>query len=206
MSLHNPAHWPEIIFERLRERAGLLWRVEGRLKGAIIGRGVRLLGRPILSVAKASRLILEDEVMLCSGQRSNPLGCFQPCVIRTVAPNAELILKARVGLSAAVICAAQSIEVGENTIMGSGAMVIDTDFHTLDPNGQWTNDFAGMARPIQIGSSVFVGARAIILKGVTIGDRAIIGAGAVVTRDLPPDSVAAGNPAHIVKTNKPLNA
>jgi len=53
------------------------------------------------------------------------------------------------------------------------------------------------ARPIKIGRNVFIGTRAIILKGVTIGDRAVIGAGAVVTKDVPADHLAVGNPCSV---------
>ena len=55
-----------------------------------------------------------------------------------------------------------------------------------------------LARPIKIGRGVFVGARAIILKGVTVGDRAVIGAAAVVTKDVPPHHIAVGNPARVL--------
>ena len=53
--------------------------------------------------------------------------------------------------------------------------------------------------PIVIGDDVFIGARCIITKGVTIGNGAVIGAGSVVTRDVPPNTIVAGNPARIVK-------
>jgi len=80
----------------------------------------------------------------------------------------------------------------------SGAMIIDNDFHAFDePSQRWINEYSARARPIVIGRNVFIGARAIILKGVTIGDRAVIGAGAVVTQDIPSCSVAAGNPAKV---------
>ena len=54
------------------------------------------------------------------------------------------------------------------------------------------------ARPVRIGRGCFIGARAILLKGVTLGDRAIVGAGAVVTRDVPAGHIAVGNPARIL--------
>jgi len=203
MSLHNPAHWPEILFERWREMTGLLWRMECRLKGAQLRGRISLVGRPIVSVAKGSSFVMEDKVLLRSGRRSNPLGCFQPCVLRTLASDAELILERNVGLSATVVCAAKSVRVGANTIVGAGAMLLDNDFHRADGQGGWPPDAAGTARPIVIGQSVFIGARAIILKGVTIGDRAVIGAGAVVTKDVPAGAVAAGNPARILKSGEP---
>ncbi|OQA93429.1 MAG: Streptogramin A acetyltransferase [Microgenomates group bacterium ADurb.Bin219] len=57
--------------------------------------------------------------------------------------------------------------------------------------------------PIEIGNDVWIGEGAYILSGVTIGDGAVIGAGAVVTKDIPPYSVAAGNPARVVKMRFP---
>jgi maltose O-acetyltransferase len=66
----------------------------------------------------------------------------------------------------------------------------------------WRGEYVANSRPIKIGCGVFIGARAIILKGVTVGDRAIIGAGAVVTTDVPARHIAVGNPARIVEPKK----
>ncbi len=195
MSRHNPAHWPELLFERLRERIGLIWNMEARLKGAQVRRRVVFGGRPILSVASGSRMVLGEDVVLRSGRRNNPLGCFQPCVLRTLAAGAELVLERNVGLSATTVCAGQSVHIGENTLIGAGALILDNDFHRLDTNGTWKADVTSNARPVRIGRSVFIGARAIILKGVSIGDGAVVGAGAVVTHDVPAGHLAMGNPA-----------
>ena len=56
------------------------------------------------------------------------------------------------------------------------------------------------AKPITVGADVWIGGGAILLPGVTVGDRAVIGAGSVVTRDVPADSVVVGNPARVIKT------
>jgi len=182
----------------VRTWLGQLWRLESRLKGVEFGGPARFEGRPVISRWPGSRLLLGAGVSLNSSTRSNPLGCFQPCVLRTLAPGAELILEENSGLSGAVLCAGQSIRIGAGTLIGSGAMLLDNDFHALDPSGAWRNEYTANARPIRVGKSVFIGARAIILKGVTIGDRAVIGAGAVVTQDVPADHLAAGNPARII--------
>jgi len=180
-----------------RESLSILWRLEARLKGCSLSRAVRFSGRPVISVARGSQLSLGEHVCIRSALRSNPLGCFQPSVLRTLTPEARLILEPRVGISAAVICAAASIRIGEGTILGAGAMVLDTDLHPPVENFGWGADPAPGAQPIAIGRGVFIGARAIVLKGVTIGDRAIIGAGAVVTCDVPARHVAVGNPAQV---------
>jgi acetyltransferase-like isoleucine patch superfamily enzyme len=77
-------------------------------------------------------------------------------------------------------------------------MVLDNDFHVPGVEWAWTTDAVTTALPIKVGRGVFIGARAIILKGVTIGDRAIIGAGAVVTKNVPAKCLAVGNPARII--------
>jgi acetyltransferase-like isoleucine patch superfamily enzyme len=140
-------------------------------------------------------MILADGVTLRSAPRNTPLGGGQPCVLRTLSPDAELVLERNVGISAATLCAGRSIHIGAETIIGAGALILDNDFHQLSAEGVWLGDSVTGARPVRIGRSVFVGARAIVLKGVTIGDGAVIGAGAVVTTDVPAAHIAAGNPA-----------
>jgi hypothetical protein len=198
MSERTLAEFAGTLVNYARRATSQLWKWEIRFRGAVMEGKLDLAGRPIVSVAYDSRLILGDQVSLFSAMRSNPLGCFQPCVLRTLAQGAELRLNRNVGLSGTVICAGRSICVGEGTIFGAGALVIDNDFHEWAASRGWKTEFVRGARPISIGRGVFVGARAIILKGVTIGDRAVIGAGAVVTRDVPPGCLAAGNPAKIL--------
>jgi acetyltransferase-like isoleucine patch superfamily enzyme len=198
MSQYTPATFLGTILGRTQFWASFLWRWEARFKGVEFQGRSAFLGRPLISVAKGARIVLGDGVRVASAVRANPLGCFQPSALRALAPGAQLILGPNSGISATAICAGLSIEVGEGTIMGAGAMVVDNDFHR--PAGQWSwdDECQANARPIKIGRGVFVGARAIILKGVTIGDRAVIGAAAVVTRDVPPGHRAVGNPARII--------
>jgi acetyltransferase-like isoleucine patch superfamily enzyme len=184
-----------LLLDRARRIVSALWLLEARLKGVQIRGPLTLMGRPLISVARDSRLILEPGVSIASSLRSNVLGCFQPSVLRTLEPKAELILGRNVALSGTVVCAGLSIHIGENTICGAGAMVIDNDFHARGDGLTWRNESHQNARPVRIGRGVFVGARAIVLKGVTIGDGAVIGASAVVTKDVPPGQFAVGNPA-----------
>lgn len=96
---------------------------------------------------------------------------------------------------------ARSVRIGSHCLLASGARVLDFDGHPLDARGRRAGSAAGPydARPVTIGDDVWVGSGAMILKGVTVGDRAVIAAQSVVTRDVPPDTVVAGNPARVVK-------
>jgi acetyltransferase-like isoleucine patch superfamily enzyme len=181
----------------IRAQPSALWRAEAKFKGVECAPNVKFIGRPVLSRAPESKMIFAEGVTFNNALRSNPLGCFQPSVLRTMAPGSRLELQKDVGVSATIIVAGSSIVIGEGTIVGAGAMIIDNDFH--EPLGEWgwKSECHANARPIRIGRGVFIGARAIILKGVTIGDRAVIGAGAVIAKDVPGNAIAVGNPAII---------
>jgi acetyltransferase-like isoleucine patch superfamily enzyme len=90
------------------------------------------------------------------------------------------------------------IEVGDRVQIGSNASVVDTDFHPLRPEVRRENFNAGVRAPIVIEDDVFVGMDSLILKGVTVGERSVVGTGSVVSRDVPPGDVVAGNPATVV--------
>jgi acetyltransferase-like isoleucine patch superfamily enzyme len=203
MSKFSPSATLGPMLGSLRAAPSFLWRLEGRFKGIVFEGTSEFLGRPLLSLAPGSRIVVGDGFRAYSATRANPLGCFQPCVLRALVSGAELIIAKNVGLSGTVLCAGASIKVGEGTIFGSGAMVFDNDFHVPAGEWGWSNDSrvcGQIARPVSIGRGVFVGARAIIMKGVTIGDRAVIGAGAVVTKDVPAYHIAVGNPARVFQS------
>src|SRR5438128_248719 len=89
------------------------------------------------------------------------------------------------------LVAARKITIGRDCKIARDVIIMDTDQHAL-PNSEL------VAKPVMIEDRVWIGARAIILKGVTIGHDAVIGAGSVVTRDVPPGAVAVGVPARIL--------
>ncbi len=95
-----------------------------------------------------------------------------------------------------VILDCARVEIGAKTLLGP-AVQIYTAIHPLDPKQR--ADFLETAKPVTLGRNVWVGGGAILLPGVSIGDNAVIGAGSVVTRDVPADCLALGNPAKVVK-------
>ena len=178
-----------------------IWLTEARWRGLELGENVIFNGRPYLHRSPNSRIVLGAGVCLNSSLRSNPIGCSRPVSLRTMQAGAEIILGRNVGLSGTSICAAKKVEIGEGTFVGADVIIFDNDFHS--PVGDWNwGDFTpDNPRPVIIGRGVFIGTQAIILKGVTIGDRAVVGAGAVVTKDIPPGQKAAGNPSRIISTH-----
>ncbi|MCC7371961.1 MAG: acyltransferase [Chloroflexi bacterium] len=92
------------------------------------------------------------------------------------------------------IAATGSITIGENVMIGTHVSILDNDFHELE-----ARDTMPQPRPVTIADHVWIGNRAIIMPGVTIGEGAAVGAGSVVIADVPPRTLAMGNPARIVK-------
>jgi acetyltransferase-like isoleucine patch superfamily enzyme len=176
---------------------GVFWRARLRIRGAQVAGNVDIIGAPHIRIERGATLVMSDGVRLFSSRHMNPLAGNSPCILWLVTPQAQIELGRDVGGSGITLCAAKRIEIGEGTILGACAMVIDTDFHLPAPGWKWGDNAAETARPVKIGRGCFIGARAIILKGVTIGDGAVIGAGAVVSSDVPPGHLATGNPATI---------
>jgi acetyltransferase-like isoleucine patch superfamily enzyme len=95
---------------------------------------------------------------------------------------------------------ARAGDVGRDRVqVGANSTIVDTDFHPLTPAGRARDFLAGAHAPIVIEDDVFIGMQSLILKGVTIGRGSVVGAGSVVTRDVPAGVVVAGNPATVVK-------
>jgi maltose O-acetyltransferase len=91
------------------------------------------------------------------------------------------------------------ISIGENCRIGGRVEMLDSDFHGLCVD-QRDMSKAEWAAPVIVGNDVFIGSNVAILKGVRIGDGAVIAAGSIVTRDIPSRVVAAGNPARVVSS------
>lgn len=93
------------------------------------------------------------------------------------------------------ISAQNHIHIGDSVMMANGVYITDSDWHGLYNRIERPK----AATPVIIKDNVWLGDHCIILKGVTIGENSVVGAGAVVSKDIPPNVVVAGNPAKIVK-------
>ena len=93
------------------------------------------------------------------------------------------------------ISAATEIVIGDSCMMAQGSCITDSDWHGLYDRSQPV----GHTEAVRIGNNAWIGDSAMVCKGVTIGDNSIIGAGSIVTKDIPPDVIAAGNPAVVIR-------
>lgn len=161
---------------------------------------VEFRGRPMIFRAPNSKIKIGDRTMIISKAAYTALGVRSPTILRTLRSGAQIEIGCDVGISGAVICAATNVSIGDRCLLGSSVTIVDTDFHPLSSHGRrYVRDWSMIASaPVKVGDDVFIGAGAMILKGVKIGNGSVVGAGAVVTRDVPPNSIVAGNPANLI--------
>lgn len=164
-------------------------------KGCETSRGEIINGFPYVRRKGNGRIVIGEGVTINSARWANWLGTSGSMML-SVENGALLELKRGSGVSACQLIANVGIEIGEEAMIGAGCLICDSDMHEV-PLG---SDRPVAMAPIKIGKRAFIGARSIILKGVTIGDGAVVGAGSVVTSDVPPNSLAAGNPAMVLRT------
>jgi acetyltransferase-like isoleucine patch superfamily enzyme len=176
-----------------------VWRMYLMLRSVKVGSGFTCIGRPCINLGRGGNIFLGKNVSLCNSGMANPLAEYGRCRLATVAPGAQIFIHDHVGMSSCLIACANKVEIGEGTIIGGGALIIDTDFHPRLADGNWGTDPRSVSKPIVIGKKCFIGARAIILKGVRIGDGSVVGAGSVVTKDVSAGTIVAGNPATVKK-------
>ena len=158
----------------------------------------QIFGRPFLRAYPSSQVEIGQRLVLTSSANANPIGVIQPAFLR-VEPNAHLKIGDDVGISGSTISAARKIIIGSEVLIGSGVLIMDNDMHQLNPENRRYSTDNILAAPVVICDRVFIGARAIVLKGVTIGEGSVIGAGSVVVSDVPPMCIAVGNPAKVIR-------
>jgi len=187
-----------IRFNRLR-----FW-----LNDVSFGSNMQVYSKIYLNKARDSKITIGDNFVFTSGEAFNPL-CrnIRGCIYAPV--GSVIQIGDNVGISSACIRAKERIVIGNRVKIGGDCILIDTDAHNLDyrirnsgeldAQGRSIDSLSATSAPIIIEDDVLIGTRCIILKGVTIGARTVIGSGSIVTKSIPADCIAAGNPCRIIK-------
>jgi acetyltransferase-like isoleucine patch superfamily enzyme len=159
-----------------KQRANADWRLRTALS---VGAQATVLGKPRID---ATNLVIGDHFQVWSAHRQTLISGW-----------GRISIGDRVFVnSGSIIFSVLEVTIGDDVAIANEAYLMDSDSHGVE--GRPVKE-----APVRIGSGTWVGARAIILPGVTIGTRCLIAAGSVVSRDVPDDTLVAGNPARVVR-------
>lgn len=164
-----------------------------RIKGINVGRCLLACGSIYVSKFSSSTIKIGNNCRFMSKSWGNLIGLNHRCILSTGSKCANLVIGNGCSFSGVSIRCFQQIVIRNNVRVGANVLIVDGDAHQNDPR---SND----NRPILIEDNVWIGTSVIVLKGVTIGKNSVIGAGSIVTKDIPANVVAAGNPCRVIKT------
>lgn len=184
------------IFRRYRERLNSLWFIySGDIEHVDIP---EIKGRA--NLVNLGRCKIGRNFLVRSGFTNNPTGLYGSEFVLIIEAGAKVIIGNDVGISNSTIYCRQSITIGNGVLIGTDCKIYDTDFHSIHHADRATRpERLGKCAPVSIGNDVFIGTGTIILKGVTVGDRSVIGAGSLVSSSVPADELWAGNPAKKIR-------
>ena len=182
----TPADTCRLLFAMLK---GRYWRLRCFCfnRRVRIGKGFKVIGSFV--PRGPGHLFLGENVLSDGGPHAvTPF---------THTPQAVIRIGNNVFLNGTRFGCSELIDVGDDCMLAD-CRILDTDMHSIWPNRR-SREARIATAPVRLHRNVWVGAAAIILKGVTIGENSVVGAGAVVCQDVPPNVVVAGNPARVVK-------
>lgn len=175
---------------------------EEALQSAKASIGANLVIRGCIHIVNdGGKILIGDDVVINSGTKYNSAGGEGSTYI-TVQKDAILKIGNNVGMSNVVIDAWQSIIIEDKVAVGACCIIRDSDAHSLNMEERLDpvlNVKNTKCAPVLIKKGAFIGMRSIILKGVTIGEESVIGAGSVVTKSVPDREIWAGNPARFIR-------
>ena len=191
------------------------WRLHRRIKHPKSAQ-LHVLNYSLINIADSAKIVLPENSYLYINEVNIQRKKVMPCTLWigedgvlesrgftmyegaaiVVANGGRLQLGRNSYMNASLIQCASTIAIGDGCAIAGDVLIQDTDFHSvLDENGNEKE----RAKPITIGNHVWICAKATVLKGVTIGDGAIVAAGAIVTKDVPAHALVGGNPARVIK-------
>ena len=169
----------------------IIAKIKFCLWGIEFGKNIRIIGKLIVFREPDSTIQIGDHCIFNSSSKLNFRGINHPCILQTGTSYAKIMIGNHVEMSGISIVSNHSVTIGNHVLIGANCQIGDRDGHS--------NRYKSSPKPIIIKDHVWLGMNVIILKGVTIGEHSIIGANSVVTKDIPANCIAAGNPCKVIK-------
>lgn len=184
------------LMEKLKQYIGLklsfyVTFVSCKLRGIRIGENNIFHGVPKIMRARTASISIGDNCNFISTSFSNILGVNRRCSIMATMDHASVTIGNGCGFSGVSIACAEKIEIGDHVRVGPNTIITDSDWHIEDIR-------SGGSSPVKIESNVWLGANVVVLKGVHIGQNALVAANSVVFKNIPPNCIALGNPCEVV--------
>lgn len=178
----------EIVFGIISTQ---ICRIKARVFGVKLGQGVYFVGYATFRKSSRAKLVIGNNCTFRSASISNLIGINRPCIIGSY-NSGQLEIGNNCGFSGTVIGCFESVMIKDNVRCGANTLITDSDWHSKDVR-------SGKNKPVLLERNVWLGEGVKVLKGVTIGENTVIGAGSIVTRDIPANVIAAGNPCKVIK-------
>lgn len=181
-------------------------RLYFRYKGICFGENMQVYNKVYIT-GGVKNVHIGKNFHFTSGDGVNPICRNLRGCIHTESVSSQIVIGDNVGMSSACIRIREKLIIGNNVDLGGNCVIYDTDAHPLNYLARRGEIAANpddpqtcvQSAPVTIEDDVWIGANCIILKGVTIGARSVIGAGSVVTKSIPADCIAAGNPCRVIR-------
>lgn len=178
-----------------------------RFKKIRFGKDLQVYNKVYITGARGN-IQIGEHFCFTSGDGVNPLCRNVRGSIHTDLPTSQILIGNHVGISSACLWVRERLTIGNHVNIGGNCVIMDTDVHQIDylarrgEKAYHADDAETgvQSAPIVIEDDVWIGTNCTILKGVTIGTKSVIGAGSVVTKSIPANSIAAGVPCKVLRT------
>lgn len=168
---------------------------------------VTVKGWPHLEIDRGASVRVGKRVTLNSSNHSYHVNMHSPVKLYAEGQGTQIIIGADTRIHGTCLHACERIEIGEKCLIAANTQIFDCSGHDLSfENIETRLNTKGQAKPVIIEDCVWIGANCLVLPGVRIGRGSVIAAGSVVTKSIPPMSLAGGNPARVIKTFTSPNA
>ena len=172
--------------------ASSFYYVYFHLLGIKCGKSMKVCNRLSVHLTEGSNIYIGNNCHFISNSYFNHLGIQHSCILSTETPHATISIGNSCGFSGTSINCFCSIKIGNHVRFGANTKILDGDFHLDDPR-------TPAPKPIIIENNVWLGGGVVVMKGVTIGENSIIGMNSIVTKSIPANVIAAGNPCKVIK-------
>lgn len=187
-------HYLNVLFIRASKTIWTIFNyVSAKWWKIQIGNNCSFRGKTYFRLLPDSSINIGSNCTFLSSRQSNLIGIYSPCIFSTIKTNAKIEIGNDCGFSGTVIGCALSIKLGNNVKCGANTLITDSDWHSNDSRTKTD-------KMIIIEDNVWLGYGVKVLKGVHIGKNTLVGAGSIVTKDIPANVIAAGNPCKVIRS------